>query len=448
MDTSDRIERVKSAAGRIEPQIIAYRRDLHRYAEPGWVEFRTASLVARRLLDLGYKVALGRDVLDGSSRMGLPTAEYLETHWQRARKQGADPDSIDALRGGFTGVVATLESGEGPTIALRFDMDALDVNEAQTPEHRPFREGFASVNENMMHACGHDAHTAIGLGVAEVLMQVRRSLRGTLKLIFQPAEEGVRGAKAMVAAGVVDGVDYLVGHHVRSGSSVGEIVPGMGGYAATTKFDAILTGAPAHAGGSPQRGSNALLAASTAILNLYAIPRHGGGMTRVNVGRIEAGTGRNVICPQAHLVAETRGATTELSEYMYARAVQILRAAADMHGCQLEIKLMGEAQTAHSSQELAERIERVAGETGSFRFFPSANSGGSEDFSFMMRRVQDRGGLAVNIGIGADLNGIGLEAIEGRDAVLGAHTSHFDLDERALRVGVELLSCVTMDLMA
>ena len=94
----------------------------------------------------------------------------------------------------------------------------------------------------------------------------------------------------------------LLGHHVMSGWKLGEIIPGMGNYAATQKFDVTFTGKPAHAGGSPEKGNNALLAASTAILNLYAIPRHSDGYTRINVGKLNAGTGRNVICSDAHLI--------------------------------------------------------------------------------------------------------------------------------------------------
>ncbi|MBN1402481.1 MAG: amidohydrolase [Anaerolineae bacterium] len=440
-------KQIDALAAGIAPKLIAYRRDLHRYAESGWVEYRTASLVARRLADLGYSLHIGPAALSEAERMGLPEPAFLAAQWQRAREQGADPAFLEEMRGGMTGVVGELHRGQGPTVALRFDMDALDIGEEHTPAHRPFREGFASLNPYMMHACGHDAHTAIGLGVAEVLARLVDHLRGTLKLIFQPAEEGVRGAKAMVAAGVLDDVDYLVGHHVRSGAAVGEIACGMGGWAATRKFDAWLHGAPAHAGGTPQGGKNALLAAATAIQNLYAIARHADGSTRVNVGRLEAGTGRNVIPAHAHLVAETRGETGQLSDYVYARAMQILEAAAAMYGCELQVKLMGEAQTAQSDQELTRRVQGVAERMGGLSFFAPLNTGGSEDFTFMMRRVQQRGGLATSISMGADYHGVSQAATESRDKVLGAHTSTYDIDERVLEVAVRLLSAVTLDLM-
>jgi aminobenzoyl-glutamate utilization protein A len=429
------IDQVNRIADKVEERAIGYRRDFHRYAESGWTEFRTASLVARCLTDLGYEVVVGGQVIKEADRMGLPHPDLLHWHWQRALEQGGDPEFLEAVRGGSTGVVGILRRGQGPTVGLRFDMDAVDITESERPEHRPACEGFASVNDGAMHACGHDGHTAIGLGVAEVLMSLMDQIRGTVKLIFQPAEEGVRGAKAMVGAGVVDDVDYLLGLHLYSGWQLGEIDPGRTNYLATTKFDATLVGAPSHAGGRPHEGKNALLAAATAVLNLHAIPRHKEGATRINVGRLSAGTGRNVICPTAHLVVETRGATTELNDYIYEYAVRVLEAAAAMHDCTLEIRAMGGAQSASSDPELAERVEKNALKMDEFSIRQPEKGGGSEDFTYMMERVQSNGGLATNIGLGADLGG------------WGHHTAEFDFDERALSMAVKLLSVTTLDLL-
>jgi aminobenzoyl-glutamate utilization protein A len=431
MDTQRRVSRI---AERIEPQVIAYRRDFHRHAESGWTEFRTASLVARRLAELGYEVQVGEEVVRESERMGLPPPHVLEARWQRAVEQGGDREFLEAVKGGFTGVVGTLRQGEGPTVGIRFDMDAVEMRESESQDHRPVREGFASVNAEAMHACGHDGHTATGLGVAEVLMDLRDQICGTVRLIFQPAEEGVRGARAMVAAGVVDDVDYMLGHHLYSGWEIGQIDPGRAGYLATSKFDAVITGAPAHAGGTPQEGKNALLAAATAVLNLHAIPRHKEGATRINVGRLDAGTGRNVIPAVARLVIETRGATTELNEHVYDYAVRVLEGAAAMHDCLLEIRAMGAAKGGSSDPELAKRVAAIAPELG-FAIRPSEESGGSEDYTYMMERVQSRGGMATNIGVGADLGD------------WGHHTAEFDIDERALKGTVELLSLVVLDLL-
>ena len=440
-------DKISTITDAIEDKIIGYRRDFHRYAETGWTEFRTSSLVARRLSDLGYDVMLGKEVIKEEDRMGLPDDNLLEDNYQRAIKQGGDEHFLKSVRNGFTGVIGILKNGDGPVIGLRFDMDALDIQEDLTDKHRPFREGFASVNENVMHACGHDGHTAAGLGIAEVLMKLKNDIKGTVKLIFQPAEEGVMGAKSMIAAGIVDDVNYLLGHHVMSGWKIGEIIPGMGYYSATQKFDTIIKGKPSHAGGRPEEGNNALLAASTAVLNLYSIPRHSEGYTRINVGKLTAGTGRNVICPDAHLLIETRGETTELNDYMYEKAIKILKSSANMYNCNLEIKEMGGAQNANSDEELAKRVEKIANEIGGFLFFPSRKGGGSEDITYMMKRVQDNGGLATNIGIGADLNGISINDINRREEVLGAHTSFFDFDERAITISMKLLPLVVFDIM-
>ena len=193
----------------LAPKMTEWRRDFHLHAESGWLEFRTASKVAEVLDGLGYQLALGRDVIDADSRMGLPDEETLAQAFQRARAQGAPERWLPAFEGGFAGVVATFDTGRpGPTLAFRVDMDALDLNELHDDSHRPHRDRFASCNDGMMHACGHDGHTAIGLGLAHVLKEYAAQLNGTIKLIFQPAEEGTRGARAMVAAGVLDDVDY------------------------------------------------------------------------------------------------------------------------------------------------------------------------------------------------------------------------------------------------
>jgi aminobenzoyl-glutamate utilization protein A len=366
--------------------------------------------------------------------MGVPSEEVLASCWQRAREEGGDAEYLETLRGGYTGVVGEMRNGRGPVIALRFDMDALGVQEADDPEHRPAREGFASIHDGVSHACGHDAHVAVGLGVAEVLQQLRSQIEGRVRLIFQPAEEGVRGARAMVGAGVLEGVDYLVGHHVYSSWALGELAGGMGGYLATTKFDARLSGRAAHASGEPHRGQNALLAAATAVLNLYAIPRHREGATRINVGQLSAGTGRNVIPAEARLQMETRGATTELNEYMYGRAKRILESAASMYECELELTEMGSAKGGSSDRALADRIESLARQIGGFAVRAPEESGGSEDLTYMMARVQEQGGLATNVGIGANLGG------------WGHHTERFDIDERVLGMATVLLAVAALNL--
>lgn len=411
------------------PELIERRRDLHAHAESGWTEFRTASLVVRELLALGYEVTYGPAVFNPSFMAGLPSGEDLERHLQRAIQQGADPEIARQMAGGYTGVVATLRGGDGPTIGLRFDMDALDNVETTDPAHKPVAGGYASRNHGAMHACGHDGHTSIGLGVAKVLMQLKSQVHGTIKLIFQPAEEGVRGARAMVEAGVVDGVDYLLGAHLGfAAPETGLIICGSGGFLATSKLDAIFTGVPSHAGAAPESGKNALLAAAAASLNLHAISRHSAGASRINVGVLQAGTGRNVIPATATLKLETRGETTAIDAYMLEQAGRIIRAAAAMWEVEVKIRPMGSAAGATSDPELAAVVRAAAEATPAVQKIQDHGLlGGSEDFTWMMERVQQQGGKAAYMMIGSTI-------------AAPHHDSRFDIDEASLPIGVEVIT--------
>ena len=164
----DIYEQIIKETDKITGELTAQRRDFHRYAETGWFEMRTSSIIARKLTELGYEVLTGSQVCRKESRMGVPSEEALDAQYQRAAAQGADPEFLKDTRDGMTGVIGILRCGAGPVIAMRFDIDALGVFEETDSCHRPAREGFRSVNEGFMHACGHDAHAAVGLGVAQV----------------------------------------------------------------------------------------------------------------------------------------------------------------------------------------------------------------------------------------------------------------------------------------
>lgn len=418
------------------PELVAIRRDLHKYAEPGWLEMRTSSLVARRLTDLGYRVLVGEDVCLREARMGVPEDAVLEARYEKALAQGADPEFLPYTRGGMTGVIGILECGEGPTVAMRFDIDALGVFESQEPDHRPWREGFASVNAGAMHACGHDGHTAIGLGVARILMDRKDQLRGTVKLIFQPAEEGVRGAKSIVEKGHLDGVDYCLGNHISGKNPVtahAHVIPGIYSSLATTKLDVVYRGKAAHAGSSPHLGQNALLAAASATVNLYAIPRHGDGASRINVGTLHAGSGRNVIADEAKMELEIRGANTQINSYMTDYALKILENTAQMYGCQCEIKLMGAAEALCSDKPLADRVANICRELELVPVETKVN-GGSEDYSYMMNRVTSRGGQSVFFRSLTELAGVG-------------HSRRYDFDEQVLANAVQVFCAMTLELL-
>ena len=419
--------------------LTAQRRDFHKYAESGWLEMRTSSIIARKLTELGcYEVLTGRDVCLDEVRMGLPDPEVLEENYKRAEAQGGDPEFLPATRGGFTGVIGILRCGEGPTVALRFDIDALGVIESQDDSHFPAHEGFASVNYGMMHACGHDGHATIGLGVARVLSEIKDSLHGTVKLIFQPAEEGVRGAKSIVAHGHLDDADYVIGNHIGGFGTYGDafFIPGSGGNMATTKLDVWFHGASAHASGSPHLGHNAIQAAAACTMNLYAIPRHGAGASRVNVGTIQAGTGRNVIADVAKMEMEVRGKTTEIKDYMEEHARKVIKACAEMYDCTYEIKVMGGAQTAESDPELMARVKRVIEEHMEYKvadYIPQPG-GGSEDVTYMMHRVQEHGGQATFFRSFCKTDG-------------PAHSRVFNFDEVVMPRVVRVFASVVYDIM-
>lgn len=430
--------RIIALAKELEPKTINWRRDFHKHAEVAWTEFRTASIVADTLSQLGYLVLTGEAVVAANAMMGVPSPQELEKHQQRALDQGANPEWIKKMQGGKTGVVGIMKFAKpGPTVALRFDMDANDAMEAEEETHRPFREGFASVNKGAMHACAHDGHTAVGLTVATLLSELKDELAGTVKLIFQPAEEGVRGAKAMVVAGVVEDVDYLIGMHLGIGiKKKGQLTCQTEGFLATTKLDVVFTGVPAHAGAAPETGKNALLAAATAALNLHAISRHSQGASRVNVGVLQAGTGRNVVPANAVIKLETRGTTSAINEYVYGEAVRIIEAAAAMYDVKVAMAEMGGAAGCGNDPQLVERIRALAERLNLFEgILPSGNIGGSEDCTYFMERVQQRGGQAAYIMVGTDL-------------AAGHHDFRFDFDEDALFSAAALLGNLVADLTA
>ena len=153
-----------------------------------------------------------------------------------------------------------------------------------------------------------------------------------MRLIFQPGEEGCRGAWAMTQKGVVDGSDYFLALHIGGGVPSGTFGLNSLGYLCTTKFDAHFTGRPAHAAGAPHEGRNALLAAAAVALGLHTIAPHRDGAMRVNVGVLNAGMGRNVIAEHAEMKVETRGENQEVADYVYARAVEVLKGATAMYG--------------------------------------------------------------------------------------------------------------------
>lgn len=420
------VSRQTGSIDELVPLMTHWRRDLHKYAEPGWLEFRTASIVADELEALGYELQLGKEVIDEQSRMGVPSEETLARHEQRAIDEGANKKWMNYFTGGYTGVVGTIRTNKpGPTVGIRFDIDALHINESADTEHVPMEQHFASIHEGEMHACGHDAHTSIGLAVATYLVNHRDKLAGTYKLIFQPAEEGVRGAKSMVTAGVVDDVDFFLTSHVGINVDLGTVVTGIDNFLATTKFNVVFKGIASHAGGSPEEGKNALLAASSAILNLHSIPRSGKGQSQINVGKLISGDDRNIIPALAEMQVETRGETTEINTYMVSKAMDVIKGAAQMYGIDYEVDIVGEADTSQSSKQLKSYIHKIltsipiVDQVLDSAPFPI----GSEDATYMMNKVIENGGLSTYMIFGTEL-------------AAGHHNEKFDIDEKVLEIAL------------
>jgi aminobenzoyl-glutamate utilization protein A len=411
----------------VDPKALsALRRDLHRHPEPAWREFYTTARLVdeleRRPLDALH---VGPEILDGE-RSGVPDDEEFDRWRDQALAAGARADVLDRLDGGRTGLLAVLNRGEGPVVCLRVDIDALPVTEATDDDHVPAREGFRSENEGYMHACGHDAHAAVGVGVIDAILE--SGFSGTLKVVFQPAEEVVGGGGPVARSGHLDDVDALFAVHVGLDHPTGEVVAGVGGFLAVQDLEAEFFGESAHAGGHPERGRHAVQAMATAVTNFHGIPRHGDGATRVNVGRVEGGTANNVIPDHARILAEVRGETTELMEYVDEHAEQVVRAAAEMHDCEVEVTRGSRAPSAESDPELAALVADAArAADGVTRVVDAADLGGSEDATYLMRRVQDHGGRATYVTVGTDHPG-------------GHHTPRFDVEEATLPVAVEVLT--------
>jgi aminobenzoyl-glutamate utilization protein A len=409
--------------------LVDLRRDLHRRPEPAWREFYTTARLLDAVEALGIddlSVAVGPDALSLEDRSGVPDEEDLQPWRERAREAGVSEDRLETMAAGATGLVARLDRGEGPHVALRVDIDGLPVEESTSEAHAPAAGGYRSVHEGAMHACGHDAHATIGVGTLAAVAE--SDFEGTVTVCFQPAEEVIGGGRAIARSGHLDGVDDLLAIHVGLDHPTGEVVAGMTDFLAVRQFRAEFEGATSHAGGHPERGRNAVQAMASAVGNLYAIPRHADGATRVNAGRVGGGTATNVVPAEAFVEGEVRGVTTDLMEYASEHADRILEGAAATHDCSVSVETTGEAPSAASDEALRTVVREVAGETaGVDSVLDRAPLGGSEDATFLMRRVQEGGGRASFVCIGTDHPG-------------GHHTGTFDVDERTLGIGVDVLT--------
>lgn len=405
-------------------RLVELRREFHRYPEPAWCEFATTARIVKEIERIGVdELAVGTEAYDPVDRMAVPDAADIDPWFERASERGVDDELLSRMTGGNTGVVAVLDRGEGPSIGLRVDIDALFIEEA-TNDHKPAADGFRTENETM-HACGHDAHMTWGLAVLEAIDE--SDFEGRFTVFFQPAEEVSGGGHPMAESEYAADLDYLFAVHIGLDHPTGEVVAGIERPLAMCHLNATFRGTAAHAGKAPNEGDNAMQALGAAIQNAYGIPRHQDGMTRVNLGTAEAGTASNVIAERAKIQGEVRGETTELMEYTKEKLQTVLWTAADMHGCDVDMNVVSESPRADSDSELAAVVADTATNvTGVNTVIPAADFGASEDATYLMERVQDEGGLATYL-------------IVGTDHPTSHHTPAFDVDERSLAIGVDVL---------
>jgi amidohydrolase len=404
-DLASEIDR--RAAG-VEKQVVSWRRDIHQHPELSNRELRTARLVAGHLEELGFDV-----------RRGVA----------------------------HTGVVGVLRGGSpGPTVALRADMDALPVTEeVDVPFASKVRTNYLGREVGVMHACGHDAHTAILLGVADVLAGVRERLRGTVVFLFQPAEEGAPpgeegGARLMVAEGALDDPrpDAVFGLHVTPQNRVGEIAYRPGGaMASSDRLMITVKGRQTHAA-YPWLGVDPIAVASRIVLALEAIPARRVD-TRipavVSIGAIHGGVRHNIIPEQVELLGTIRALDPELRHELHEKVRRTAVGIARSADAEAEVEIvLGYPITINDPELVAQMIptlERIAGRDRVVRALPRT---GAEDFAFYQERAP---GFYLWLGVRPpDVS---------EEEAAPNHSPHFFVDEGALPLGVRALAGLAAD---
>jgi amidohydrolase len=377
--------------------LIRTRRDLHRHPELGFQERRTGGIVAERLRGAGYEV-----------RTGV-----------------AETGVVGTMRGG---------AGDGPMLLLRADMDALPIAEECTHD-------FTSTHAGVMHACGHDAHVAIGLAVAERLAGSRESWGGTVRYVFQPAEEGGGGALRMVEEGVLDGVDAALGLHVWLGlpSGVVGVVPGPF-MASAAEFDVTVKGRGGH-GAIPHETVDAVLAASQVVVALQSIVSRNVSPLEsavVSVGAFHAGEAFNVIADTAALRGTARAFTPAICDELPRRIEQVVAGVCQAMGAEYTFAYRQDTPPTVNDPALAEVVRAAAEEVvgaGRVRTDPDVRTMAAEDFGEMLMRVP---GCYFFVGARSEEKG----------AVHPHHSPRFDVCEDALPVAVDVLERAALKVLA
>lgn len=394
------------------------RREFHSIAESGFLEFQTTLKIVSYLKEYGYEdIRYGKSI--HSVRMGLPNQNDIKTHIEGIHIKPSDKLEAEVFEG-YTGALAVLDFKRmGPTIAFRFDIDANKGLEQKSIEHRPYVEGFVSKNDGAMHSCGHDGHIAIGLMLAKTLKENSKSLCGKILFIFQPAEEGVRGAKSLVDSKILEGVDYLFSGHIGFGVPKGEIVCGVTGFLGTTKIDIDFFGCASHAGANPEKGKNALLAACTTTLCVHTMCQYGEGMSRVNVGVLKGGSDRNIIADFARIEMELRGDTQSINDDLKKRIEEAVKGCAYTYGVDYKMEIVGQAPAYNTYDgAFVDYISDIVRNRG-INVKKGMRFGASEDITYMFERVIEKRGKCMYLLFGTELYG-------------EHHANNFDFDEEVL----------------
>ncbi|GIK38638.1 MAG: amidohydrolase [Chloroflexota bacterium] len=375
----------------LSQEIVRLRRDIHRHPELSFQEVRTAKIVAETLQEIG----------------GITVRTEV----------------------GKTGVVGEMGTGQGPTIAIRADMDALPILEKTGAE-------YASVNPGVMHACGHDAHTAILLGVAHLLKDsfARDGLQGNVRFLFQPAEEdcdaeGISGAPRMIADGALDGVDAIIALHMDSTSPSGVVLVQSGwSSAAADTFDAWLTASGGH-GAFPHLNTDPLWMLGPVLMSLHGIVARRVDPFKsavVSLGQVHAGTASNIIPGEVYLQGTLRSFDPEVREQLIAEVERALAVVRPLGG-DFCLKIQRGYPAGWNDPTVAGWLAGVSADLlGSEAVKPESLSMGAEDFAFMCQKAP---GAMIMIG-----------AAKPDGLTRNHHTDIFDIYEAALPVGAAILA--------
>ena len=397
---------IDSRSADLENKVIEWRRHIHQNPELSNREYKTAEYITEHLSELGLDIQTGV---------------------------------------AHTGVVAILEgAAPGPVVALRADMDALPVTERTPVPFKSTAIGEYQGNEvGVMHACGHDTHVAILMGVAQILTELRSELKGTVKFIFQPAEEGAPageegGAELMVKEGVLTNpdVDAIFGLHISDATPVGMITYKEGGImASSNSFQITVKGKQAH-GSAPWSGVDPIVTSAQIITNLQTIVSRNMELTNeaavVTVGQIHGGVRSNIIPEEVFMEGTIRALDNDMRDAIFERIQTIATKTAEANGATAEVTISHGYPITYNDPELTRKmvstLQQAAGESMVVTM-PAIT--GAEDFSFFQQQIP---GLYFFLG--------GLP--EGGTPA-GHHTPDFYIDESGLELGVRSLSHLVVD---